>query len=536
MSPLNFDYVIVGGGSAGCVLAGRLSEDPTVSVCLLEAGGPDTSVLIHAPLGFAAGAPVGLNTSRFESVPQPGLGGRRSFQPRGKVLGGSSSINAMVYIRGHGSDYDGWAAQGNPGWDYASVLPYFKRAENCEALGANEYRGTGGPLNVAWLRSPSPLNDVFLRACEEAGIARTSDCNGAQQEGCWPSQVTQINGERCNASKAYLTPHLRRPNLTVLTRAQAVKINIVERRATGVEVVIDHVTQQIHARREVVLSAGSFGSPQLLMLSGIGRAADLQAHGIAPIRDLAGVGQNLQDHITATLIWRTARTDGTLGLSLAGGWSLLKGMREWRRQRTGVITSNVAESGAFFSTRPGLNAPDIELEFVLGMVDDHNRKLHLGHGYSLHVCLARPQSRGEVTLASRDASRAMTIDPRYFSHPDDMTHLVAGVQKAISIMNAAPFAALQGQLLYPLNPADALDVERDIRRSADTEYHPVGTCRMGPPEDPMAVVDAELRVHGLQGLRVVDASIMPSLTTGNTNAPTIMIAEKAVDLICGQRF
>jgi choline dehydrogenase-like flavoprotein len=534
MELLQFDYVIVGAGSAGCVLAGRLSEDPDVSVCLLEAGGPDTSALIHAPLGFAAGAPVGLNTARYETVPQAGLNGRRGFQPRGKVLGGSSSINAMVYVRGHRSDYDSWAAAGNPGWDYASVLPYFKRSENSEALGANDYRGVDGPLNVAWLRSPSPLNDVFLAACEAAGIPRTPDCNGALQDGCWPAQVTQKNGERCSAAKAYLTPHLGRPNLTVITKAQTERVDIVDRRAVGVQATVANELRSLRARREVLLSAGAYGSPQLLMLSGIGRAQDLQAHGIATAHELQGVGQNLQDHITNTMIWRTPSADGTIGVSARGGWRLLRGIFEWRRQRSGLITSNVAESGAFFRTSPEVHAPDIELEFVLAMVDDHNRRMHLGHGYCLHVTLARPKSRGTVTLDSADARKPLRIDPRYFNDPDDMRTLLAGTRKALEIMSAPPLARLGGKLLYPFDADDPADVERDIRRSADTEYHPVGTCRMGPASDPMSVVDAELRVHGIKGLRVVDASIMPTLTTGNTNAPTIMIGEKAADLLRGR--
>jgi choline dehydrogenase-like flavoprotein len=534
MTNETFDFVIVGGGAAGCVLAGRLSEDPAVSVCLLEAGGRDDSVLIRAPLGFALGAPLGRDAYKFETVPQLGLNGRKGYQPRGKVLGGSTAINAMMYARGHRSDYDGWAALGNAGWDYASVLPYFKRAENSEATGANAYRGVGGPLNVMHLRSPSPMNEVFLRACENAGIARSPDYNASQHEGCWPTQVMQIQGERCSAARAYLTPHLTRPNLTVITNALVSRVAFADKVAQGVHFSRGGSERYVAARREVILSGGAYGSPQMLMLSGVGPADELKAQGIPLVHDLPGVGRNLQDHITATLIWRARTAEGTQGLSLKGGLRLLKGMVEWRRQRTGVITSNVAESGAFCRVLPESCRPDVEFEFIVGMVDDHNRKLHLGHGYSVHVTLVRPHSRGRVRLASRDARDALQIDPAYFSDARDMPVLVKGVQRALAVMNGPAFEPYRGPMLYPVSAEDPAGIEREIRRSGDTEYHPVGTCKMGPAGDAMAVVDDALRVHGLQHLRVVDASVMPSLIGGNTTAPVIMIAEKAADLIAGQ--
>ncbi len=526
-----FDYVVVGGGSAGCVIASRLTEDPGVSVCLLEAGGPDSSVMVRAPLGFAAGAPIGLNTARYHTVPQAGLNGRLGFQPRGKVMGGSSSINAMVYIRGHRSDFDHWASLGNPGWDYASVLPLFKRSENSESVQDAEYRGQGGPLNICHLRSPSVLNEAFLAACEVSGVARTPDPNGAQQDGAWHSQVTQIHGERCNTARAFITPHLGRRNLTVITQAQVSKIDTKNGRATGVQFTVGKEKRTVLARKEIVLSAGAYGSPQLLMLSGIGRSADLAPLGIPVVRDLPGVGLNLQDHVNTTLIWRSSRKDAVMGLSLAGVWKIIQAIFEWRSQRTGLITSNAAEAGAFFRTQPHVHAPDIELQLVRGIVDDHNRKTHLGHGYSLHVTLVRPKSRGQVTLASTDPAQGLKIDPRYFSHPEDMVTLVSGTRRALQIMNAAPLAPFRGALMFPVDADDPADIERLIRRYGDTEYHPCGTCKMGPSTDAMAVVDAQLRVHGISGLRVADASVMPTLTTGNTNAATIMIGEKCADLI-----
>ncbi len=531
MQTQEFDYVVIGGGAGGCVVASRLSEDPEVSVCLLEAGGPDKSAFIQAPLGFAATAPLGIYSWGFNTVPQPGLNGRRGFQPRGKVLGGSSSVNAMVYTRGNRLDYDQWAELDNPGWSYQDVLPLFKRSENNECFGADDYRGTGGPLNVSYLRSPSPINKAFLDACADQDIPQTKDYNGASQFGCSPAQVTQKNGERCSAAKAYITPHLARPNLTVITHAHTQRILLEGKSAVGAEFFKDGQTQQVKARKEVLLSGGAYGSPQLLMLSGIGPAAHLQQNGIEVVHELPGVGQNLHDHVTAVLIYRTQRKESTFGISWSGMVKIFRSIFEWRNERKGIITSNVAESQGFIFADKTEKSPDIQLALCTGIVDDHTRKNHMGHGYTLHVTLMRPKSRGSVTLQSASANDAPLIDPQFLSDPRDVATLIKGTQIGYDIMQSEAFAPYRGNMLYPLERNNPVQIEQFLRDHADTEYHPCSTCKMGPESDPMAVVDATLKVYGIDKLRVVDASIMPQLVTGNTNAPTIMIAEKAADMI-----
>ena len=526
----SFDYVIVGGGSAGCVLASRLSEDPKVSVCLLEVGGPDKSLLIHMPAGVVAMVPTRINNWGFETVPQAGLNGRRGYQPRGKTLGGSSSINAMLYVRGHRQDYDHWARLGNAGWSYDEVLPYFRKAENNETW-RNDYHGQGGPLNVAELRSPSSLNQRFLQAAQNQGLPLNADYNGAEQFGAFMYQVTHKNGERWSAAKGYLTPHLSRPNLKVMTQVLTEKVLLEQGRAIGVKARVDGTVQEIRARREVILSAGAFGSPQLLQLSGIGPGAWLQQHGIATQVDLPGVGENLQDHIDYVFTYRTRSDTDTLGVSLSGGLRVVRGVSQWKRERQGLMTTSVAESGAFVRSRPDVEVPDLQLVFVQGIVDDHARKLHLGHGFSCHVDVLRPRSRGSVRIASPDPAAAPLIDPAFLADEEDLELLMIGADLQRRILDDPAFDDVRGQPLYALDQNDRDALEQDIRNRADTQYHPVGSCRMGP--DPMAVVDAQLRVHGVQGLRVVDASIMPTLIGGNTNAPTIMIAEKAADLIRG---
>ena len=531
---MNYDYLIAGGGSAGCVLAARLSEDPDVSVCLVEAGSASSeSVFIRAPLGFAASPTLGLFNWNFSTVPQAGFNGRQGWQPRGKVLGGSSAINAMVYTRGNPRDYDQWAALGNPGWAWADVLPVFKAAENSECFGATELHGSGGPLNVAWLPSPSPLGEAFMQAAEQQGLPRIADYNGPRQHGVAPAQVTQEGGERCSAARAYLGPAMRRPNLSVITDATIDRVRFDGTRAVGLEIVTRQGRQSLDARREVIVSSGSFGSPAILMRSGLGPQAHLREHGITVLHDLPGVGSNLQDHATTVLIQRSPRTDLTLGFSLPGGAALLGAMGQWRRERTGWITTNVAEVQGFLSTDGHDDWPDIQLAFCTGIVDDHTRKSHLGHGYTLHVTLMRPRSRGSVRLAGADPKAAPLIDPAFLSDADDLQRLVRGTRTGDAILRSDALAPYRGKMLYPFPRDDDRAAETYVRDHTDTEYHPVGTCAMGPDADAGAVVDAQLRVRGVQGLRVVDASVMPLLVTGNTNAPTIMIAEKAARMIRG---
>jgi choline dehydrogenase-like flavoprotein len=524
-----FDFVVVGGGSGGCAVASRLSEDPKTSVALLEAGGKDENWVVTTPGAMILMIGGNVNNWAFDTVPQPGLNGRIGYQPRGKGLGGSSAINAMVYIRGHRSDYDQWASLGNTGWSYADVLPYFKRSEDNSELDG-EYHGKGGPLHVTGLRSDNPVQDIYLQAAREAQFRIREDFNAEEQEGLGTYQVTQKNGERWSAARGYIHPYMgTRANLRVETNAQATRILFEGKRAVGVEYRQGKETRQVRARREVILSSGAFQTPQLLMLSGIGDQAALANHGIAPVHHLPGVGQNLQDHPDFVFGF-TSDAPYFAGLSFGGIARIFKGIAQYRRERRGPMTSNIAECGGFLKTHPDLDVPDIQLHFCMAMVNDHGRKPRWGTGFSCHVCLLRPKSRGSVSLHSADPIAAPAIDPNFLSEEADVDAMVAGFKMTKRLLDAPALKALQTSDVFTEGVETDADIRKVLRERVDTVYHPVGTCKMGV-NDPLAVVDPKLRVYGLEGLRVVDASIMPTLIGGNTNAPTIMIGEKAADMI-----
>ena len=523
-----FDFVIVGAGSGGSTLAGRLSEDRNTSVVLLDAGGKNDNWVVTTPFALVLMVAGTVNNWAFNTVPQKGLNGRIGYQPRGKGLGGSSAINAMVYIRGHRADYDHWASLGNAGWSYSDVLPYFKRAED-NADFDGEYHGKGGPLAVNRLRTDNPVQETFLQAAREAQFRLREDFNADDHEGLGIYQVTQKNGERWSAARAYVHPHMgSRPNLRVETFAHATRILFEGKRAVGVEYMQGKEKKVVRARREVIVACGAFQSPQLLMVSGVGDAAALGKHGIASVHHLPGVGQNLQDHPDFVFGYMSDSPHFN-GISFKALPRLLRAIGQFRRERRGPMTSNFAECGGFLKTRPDLEIPDIQLHFGMAMADDHGRKRHRGTGFSLHVCLLRPKSRGDVTLGSADPLAAPAIDPNFFGDPADLETMVAGFKTTRRLLETPALRSLQKKDMFTADVKTDDDIRAVLRARSDTVYHPVGTCKMG--SDPLAVVDSNLKVHGLERLRVVDASIMPTLIGGNTNAPTIMIGEKAADMI-----
>ena len=522
-----YDYVIVGAGSAGCTLAARLTEDPGVRVLLLEAGGKDRSPNIKIPAAFGKQFHTKLDWG-YSTVPQAGCANRELFSPRGRALGGSSSMNAMLYVRGRPIDYDLWESEGAAGWGWNDVEPYFRRAEDY-AAGADEIHGAGGPLRTAKVRSPHDLTNQFYAAAEAAGIPYNRDYNGPEQDGVSPSQVTQHGGKRWSAADAYLKPNIKRPNLTVRTNASVRALELSGARVTGVELAGRRGrTETVRADRDVVLCAGSYGSPQLLMVSGIGPADHLASVGVSVRHDMPGVGQNLHDHPFCVCIWDAH--DGPSLLDAEKPRALL----EWVLRKSGPLTSPVAEAMGFVKTRPGLPAADVQFHMAPAYYVDHGAAVYEGHAVTIGPTLVTPRSRGTVTLRSADPSDHPLIDPNVLTEPEDVESMLAGMELAREIAHSGPYAQSLGKELFPgPDVTDRQALEDDLRQRVELIYHPVGTCRIGPA-DAGGVVDPDLRVHGIEGLRVVDASVMPVVPGGNTNAPTIMVAEKAADLILGK--
>ncbi|MBS0659676.1 MAG: GMC family oxidoreductase N-terminal domain-containing protein [Verrucomicrobia bacterium] len=521
-----FDYVIVGAGSAGCVLAHRLSANPATKVLLIEAGGSDAHPFVRIPAGFSKLFKTARDWN-YHTEPQPGCAGRAMYWPRGKMLGGSSSINAMIYMRGHRADYDEWKALGNAGWGYDDLLPYFRKNENNQR-GADKYHGESGPLCVTDLHGPHALSHAMVAGFAECGVPTTRDFNGATQEGAGINQVTMLDQRRWSAADAYLHQIRNRPNLRVVQQALVQRVVFDGRRATGVEYrERGGAVQTASAGREVLLCAGAIGSPQILLLSGVGPAAQLQGLGLPVVHDLPGVGENLQDHLISGVIMGVNRRD-----TLAKAESLGSLLRYFFRKQRGLLASNVAEVCAFLRTQPDLPAPDLQFHAAPGYFFNHGLGREKIHGASIGATLIRPYSVGRLTLKSTDPAAHPALDPRYLSDPRDLALLVEGLKLARRVFASAAFAPHRTVELKPGPDVRSDDeIAAAVRQTCETLYHPVGTCRMGPSGEKAAVVDPQLRVQGLAGLRVIDASIMPVIPRGNTNAPTMVIAEKAADLL-----
>ncbi|MEH6660918.1 MAG: GMC family oxidoreductase N-terminal domain-containing protein [Parasphingorhabdus sp.] len=520
-----FDFIVIGGGSAGSAVAGRLSEDGKHTVCLIEAGGRNNNFLVKTP-GMLPFLPKGTNW-KFDTVPQKGLNGRTGYQPRGRGLGGSSAINAMIYIRGNKWDYDNWADLGCAGWSYDDVLPYFKKSESNER-GGDDYHGGDGPLSVSDQKWPNPGSVAFVEAARNLQIPILDDFNGEKQEGMGIYQVTQKGGERWTAARAYVEPARSRSNLTIRTKSLVEKLTIKDGRVTGVQIKRGSGSETINARAAVVLSAGAFGSPHILQLSGIGPAAHLKDKGVDVIVDKPEVGANLKDHIDFVSGYQTESKE-LIGDSLAGTVRMAKAIFQHRFKRTGIMTTPYAEAGGFWSSGPDVPAPDIQYHFVPAMLEDHGREPVKGHGFSCHACVLRPHSKGTVRLNDQNPESQPAIDPNFLDDDRDIDTLRKGVRHMKRILETPPLTEFSPTDRHPIDINSDAELDKLIRDRADTVYHPVGTCRMGGDEE--AVVDARLKFRGLEGLYIADASIMPEIISGNTNAPSIMIGERAAEFI-----
>ena len=523
----SYDYIVVGAGASGCVVANRLSEDPDVHVLLLEAGGPDRSPLIHMPAGFTKLTGKKVNWG-FVTVPQKHVNHREMHYPQGRTLGGSTSINAMIYIRGHRLDFDAWQTMGNDGWGYNDVLPYFKRSENNERF-VNHYHGQGGPLNVADQTQHNVLTKAFVRAAQEAGIPYNPDLNGENQEGVSYYQVTQRNVRRESSATAFLHAYKDRTNLHVITSALATRILLDKGRATGIEYLAQGRTKtHVHADREVILSGGAVNSPKLLLLSGIGSADELRTHGIETVHNLPGVGQNFQDHMD---VYIAAECSRPLSYNGHDRWDrALRHGIQYLLYKTGPVTACVAEAGCFVRSSPDVRSPDVQIHCLPAYVVDHGRMRIKGHGITINTCNLRPRSIGSVTLRSADPTDPPAIDPNFLDDPYDLQISTAAFQWGRKILASPSFQPFIAREHLPGATVQTNEeIASYIRKWCKNDYHPVGSCKMG--NDPMAVVDTQLCVHGLQNLRVVDASIMPRLISGNTQATSIMIGEKGADMV-----
>ncbi len=521
----SFDYIVIGGGSGGSAVAGRLAVDGTRRVCLLEAGGRNDNIMIKTP-GFM---PFIRNSAnyKYDTVPQKGLNGRAGYQPRGKGLGGSSAINGMVYIRGNAWDYDNWAAMGCTGWAYDDVLPFFKKAEANER-GANDYHSAGGPLFVSDQSYANPTSKAFVEAAAALQLRGNDDFNGERQDGFGLYQVTQRDGERWSAARAYVEPLRAQGNFAIRTNTLVERLVIEQGRVTGVQIRRGKGSEMIYARHGVVLSAGAFNSPQIMMLSGIGPGAHLKEQGIDVVLDRPEVGANLQDHIDYVSGWQT-ESDVPIGGTLKGTLRMAGAILQHRRKRTGAMTTPYAEAGGFWTVTNDAPAPDVQWHFVPAVLEDHGRENVKGYGFSLHACVLRPESRGTVRLGSDDAAAAPVIDPNFLDDDRDIAVLREGVRLSHRIVDTPPLQAYGPTDRHPVDLNDNAALDGLIRERADTVYHPVGTCRMGGDAD--AVVDPTLKVNGLDGLWIADASVMPKIVSGNTNAPSIMIGERCAEFI-----